>query len=231
MVSWISSPIATWSTLIGLLSIHLATNYAAVKSVSMRCLNRQRANIVISNILQSGRVLSPAEVSKKERVFERDGVLRWADDNIIGHCKIGVKMGTLVSLVGLRHGQTGSLEMRAIKLSDLMRVFEDEAYIIWKAHFDAVIVLKQGCTPVDQLKAWTQALLLAQREGTGVSDSKLRDDTSGDPLAELRATLEKTQQMFDAHEADLRNVGWDLDIAAVETRAGNRIESETKEEQ
>jgi hypothetical protein len=218
---------ATWSTLIGLLSIHLATNYAAVKSVSMRCLNRQRANIVLGNIVQSGRVLSPTEVSKVERVFEYDGVLRWADDNIVGHCNIGVSMATLVSLVGLRSGQTGSVELRAIKMSDLIHVFKDEAYIIWKAHSDAVIVLKQSCTPVDQLKAWTQALLLAQR---GIPDSKLRDDTSGDQLAELRATLEEVRQIFDTYEASMRNVGWDLNTAALETRAGWRIAVETKEE-
>ena len=115
-------------------------------------------------------------------------------------------------------------------LSYLMRLFEDEAYIIWKAHSDAIIILKQGCTPVDQLKAWTQALLLAQSEGPGVPDSKLRDDTSGDRLAELRTSLEKTRRIFDTHEVGLRNVGWDLDTAALETRAGKRLQVETKED-
>jgi hypothetical protein len=225
IVSWISTPIATWSTLVILLSIHLATNYAAVKSVSMRCLNRQRANIVLSNILQSGRVFSPADVSQKERVFERDGVLRWSDDTIIGHCKIGVTMQTLVSLVGQRHEQTGSIDMSAMNMSDLLHLYEEEAYIFWKAQSDAVIILKQGCTPVDQLRAWTQALLFAQQER---ADCKPRDDASGGRLAELRSTLEKTQQVFDTFEARLRDVGWDLDIAALETRAGKRIEIDWK---
>ncbi|KAF2692241.1 DUF647-domain-containing protein [Lentithecium fluviatile CBS 122367] len=228
VVSWISSPIATWATLTALLSIHLATNYAAVKAVSMRCLNRQRANIVLSNILQSGRVLSPTEVSKKERVFERDGVLRWADGAVIGHCKIGVTMQTLVGLVGPRRGQTGSVDLQASKLSDLMRLYKDEAYVFWKAQSAAVIILKQGCTPIDQLKAWTQALLLAQRQGTAAPDCKLADDTSGDRLAELRSTLKETQLVFDTYEARLRDVGWDLDMAALETRAGQRIEVETR---
>jgi hypothetical protein len=212
---------ATWSTLLALLSVHLATNYAAVKSVSMRCLNRQRANIVLSTMLESGRVFTPLEVSKRERVFERDGVLRWADDTVIGHCKIGVTMQTLVSLVGLRHGHTGSLNMQAIKMSELIHLYEGEGYIFWKSQLDAVIVLKQGCTPVDQLKAWTQALLFSQMERT---DCKPEDDTSGDRLAELRSTLEKTQQIFNTYETKLRDVGWDLDIAALETRAGTRIE-------
>lgn len=42
VVSYVSSPLATWSCLVLLLSIHLAMNRAAVKSVSMHSLNRQR---------------------------------------------------------------------------------------------------------------------------------------------------------------------------------------------
>lgn len=223
VVSWISSPIATWSTLIVLLSIHLATNYAAVKAVSMRCLNRQRANMVLSKLVQSGHILSPAEVSIKERIFERDGVLRWVDDSIIGHCKIGVSMSTLMDLIGVRHDKTGSLETRGVALSDLVHIYQDEAYIIYKAQTDAVIVLKQDCTAVDQLKAWTQALLLAQRQADP-SDCQLSHDTSGDLLAELRATLAQTQQIFDTYEVGLRSVGWDLDVAALETTLGRRID-------
>ena len=51
VVSWVTTPMATWATLIALLSIHLGTNYAAVKAVSMNSLNRQRANIVFGHML------------------------------------------------------------------------------------------------------------------------------------------------------------------------------------
>ncbi|KAL4975743.1 vitamin B6 photo-protection and homoeostasis-domain-containing protein [Aspergillus desertorum] len=44
---------ATWLTLVFLLSMHLSLNYAAVRSVQMTTLNRQRANIVFSTILSS----------------------------------------------------------------------------------------------------------------------------------------------------------------------------------
>lgn len=217
---------ATWATLIALLSVHLGTNYAAVKSVNMRSLNRQRANIVLSNILQDGRILSPTEVSKRERVFEREGVLRWADDGIIGHCRIGVTMQTMLGHMGPRHERTGSLDLQAIKLSDLMRLYEYETYILWFAPTEALIVLKQGCTPIDQLKAWTQALLLVRREWVKASDRK--PDTSGERFAELRSTVEETAKVFDTYAAQLRDVGWDLDVAALETRAGKRIETNKK---
>ncbi|KAB8288866.1 hypothetical protein EYC80_010769 [Monilinia laxa] len=53
VVSKISSQTATWIALITLLSIHLGTNYLAVRSVTMRTLNRQRANLVLSPFLYS----------------------------------------------------------------------------------------------------------------------------------------------------------------------------------
>ncbi|KAL4948738.1 vitamin B6 photo-protection and homoeostasis-domain-containing protein [Aspergillus filifer] len=53
VVSHITSFTATWITLILLLSLHLSLNYAAVRSVQMTTLNRQRANIVFSTLLSS----------------------------------------------------------------------------------------------------------------------------------------------------------------------------------
>ncbi|KAF1960196.1 DUF647-domain-containing protein [Byssothecium circinans] len=230
VVSHISTPMATWSTLIALLAIHLATNYAAVKSVSMCSLNRQRANIVLSNILETGRTLTPTHVSQKERIFERDGVLRWADDRVIGHCSIGVPMQTLLCRVGLRQKQTGSVDLQAIKLSDLLRIYRNQAFVLWTSPAGTVIVLKHGCTPIDQLKAWTQALLLAQRARVRPSDRMTENDTASDPLADLKSTLNETGKIVDAHEARLRDAGWDLNAAVLETRAGKRIEVQTKKD-
>lgn len=219
---------ATWCTLIALLSVHLATNYAAVRAVSMRCLNRQRANIVLSRILEHGHVLGPADVSRRERIFERDGVLRWVDDRIIGHCRIGVSVGAILQDMNTqrRHRQTGSLELQSVKLSDLMRVYDDEAYILWFGQSgEALIALKQGCTTIDQLKAWMHALLLASRAKANAVERQHVGDSAGAegaPLAELRMTLEQTRKAFDTCADKLRDMGWDLDTAALETRAGTR---------
>ncbi|KAL4741708.1 vitamin B6 photo-protection and homoeostasis-domain-containing protein [Aspergillus similis] len=53
VVSHITGFMATWLTLVSLLSMHLSLNYAAVRSVQMTTLNRQRANIVFSTLLSS----------------------------------------------------------------------------------------------------------------------------------------------------------------------------------
>src|ERR1700709_2496622 len=86
VVSHISTPWATWTAMIALLAIHLGTNYLAVRAVSMRTLNRQRANLVFSALLEDHYTVgkehvkpfpTPEQISIQERVFERDGVLRW----------------------------------------------------------------------------------------------------------------------------------------------------------
>lgn len=232
-MSWVSTPITTWSVLIALLSIHLATNYAAVRAVSMRCLNRQRANIVFSNLLQHGLVLTPTDVSLRERVFERDGVLRWANDNVVGYCKVGVSLNMLLNRIGQRHKRTGSLDLHAVKLPELMDIFASEAYILWytDADSEALIVLREGCTPIDQLKAWAHALLLASRmRGPG---SKPEDDDASPVetrLAEMRRTLKDTSDLFAQYAEKLKQIGWELNIAALETRAGVRAQIDMQKE-
>ncbi|KAH6858360.1 vitamin B6 photo-protection and homoeostasis-domain-containing protein [Alternaria alternata] len=231
VVSHITSPFATWTTLLFLLAVHLATNYAAVKAVRMRSLNRQRANILFSSILQHGVVLSPNEVSKRERIFHRGDVLRWSDDEMLGHCKIGVSLQEMLGRMGEQNTQTGSLALHAIQISELLTVFTSEAYIACPAAsaVDISIVLKAGCGPNDQLKAWAHALLLAKRARDGKGHSGNKPNTASAPpkdrlIAELRQTLEDVRVMFDKYGNEMMGKGWDLDVAAMETRAGTRLQ-------
>jgi hypothetical protein len=198
----------------------------------MRCLNRQRANIVLGNILAHGQVPTPADVSKRERIFERDGVLRWVDDTIVGHCRIGVSLEVLLSRLGPQHKQTGSLDLLAIKISEILEVFDDEAYVLWfgDSELDLLIVLKHGCTPIDQLIAWCHALLLAQRLRNQVPVGKPgRGNTSlKERLAETKRSLADTREIFAKYKEMLGQKGWDLDVGALETRAGTRAVIETR---
>jgi hypothetical protein len=208
-------------------------NYAAVTAVSMRSLNRQRANIVFSTLLQDGEVLRPTDVSKRERIFERDGALRWKN-RIVGYCVIGQSLEPILErLGGLRNRKTGSRDLQATKLSELLRLYQEEAYILWfdKAESQIRIVLKRNATPVDQLRAWTQALLLAQRWKVSgeVSTHRLprpRDilaSVGGPPLEDLRLTMHEMRETFDTHGAALRDAGWNLDHSALETKPGLRL--------
>lgn len=242
-MSWVSSPLATWTTLMALLSIHLAMNYAAVKAVRMRVLNRQRANIVLSNLLSTGRVLSPTQVAQRERIFEHDGVLRWADDRIIGRCSIGVSLERLLASLSLsqrtKRGAAAGLSLQDIEtqLSDLVRLYEHESYILWSPGPDseAIIILKQGCTPISQVQAWAHALVLARQDsvfldgcskpgGHTSTASSSPSASSGGRLAALRAALAEAQTAMQRSEGALRAAGWALEAGVLETRASKRVE-------
>lgn len=197
-------------------------NASAVRAVSMRSLNRQRANIVFSHLLAYDKVLTPKDVSRRERIFERDGVLRGSHDEAIGHCRIGVSLQQLMKAMSRgRRTTTGLVTLHGNELARLVDLYRSETYILW---FDwevstVYILLKQGTTAQSQLRAWSQGLVLAQRAA----------DNSGDEVsanlqfAALVASLEQTSKRFDEDTERLRAAGWDLDICALETRSGTRL--------
>ncbi|EUC30215.1 hypothetical protein COCCADRAFT_104464 [Bipolaris zeicola 26-R-13] len=237
VISHITSDLATWCTLVLLLVIHLATNYAAVRAVSMQSLNRQRANILFSHILQYGIVLSPKEVSMRERIFERGGVLRWADDEVLGKCRIGTSLSELLGRIGRRDKLSGSLAFCSsgggdgeseVDVYDLLSIFEAEDYVLWAtgepAAYEAVIVLKAGCGPIDQLRAWAHALLIAERRQRGGGDDGGGTRTKHGLVGELKDTLYEVRRMFDKYGDEMRAKGWNLDVAALETKAGMRLQ-------
>lgn len=230
VVSWVTTPMATWATLMALLSMHLATNYAAVKAVSMSALNRQRANIVFSQLLDTEhpRVLDPKEVSTQECVFERDGVLRYGT-GVLGHCRIGVSLRSLLrGMTNASRSKTGAFKDLPIKLPDILEVFAHEGYILWldETHTrEVLIVLKKDCTAQDQLKAWLHALILVRLRSQDPPSAFIKGEHVGvqvQRLGDLIHTLQQSNEVFNKHASALRRAGWELDTAALETRAGVR---------
>lgn len=224
VVSRVSSTLATWSSLILLLSIHIAMNHAAVRAVSMHTLNRQRANIVLSNFLAHDKVLTPEEVSRQERIFESDGVLRWkGSKRILGHAKIGV---TLISLATLAsgHSVTGSIRIRTlVDMASLVEVYRHEEYMLWyeARSRTAYIVLKEGASSTSQLKAWTQALWIAHRHAAIQATGDALDEMATSRLTE--ATLKDLSSQWRGCLERLKKSGWDTEVASLETSSGTRI--------
>ncbi len=224
VVSMVSSKTATWSTLMLLLAVHLATNHAAVRAVTMRSLNRQRANIVFSTLVDTDIILTPKQVSDRERIFEADGVLRWGAQEKLGYCRIGVSMQDFLNHVCPADTTSGSFQHLTVDLPDLMNLFNKENYLLWYSVDTsmATAVVKQGATPLDLLKAWTHALLIARSvKHVGIQAPKPRSQAFA--LSTLHNTLVQTQQLFEKYTTPLRGAGWDLDIAALETKSGRRI--------
>ncbi|KAK9461744.1 vitamin B6 photo-protection and homoeostasis-domain-containing protein [Lipomyces oligophaga] len=133
----------TWIVLFILIATHLATNYRAVSSVVMETLNRHRANIVFSSIIDAvapqfldaevdsiseisaGMIMSPKQVSRCERILERDGVLRWgANGPIMGKAFVG-------SFSAVR-----KMLPPDMTIEELLSLFGDgnTGYVLWYRH-------------------------------------------------------------------------------------------------
>nr|POE69040.1 isoform 2 of protein root uvb sensitive 3 [Quercus suber] len=227
VVTYITTPMATWTTLIMLLAIHLETNRRAVRAVSMRTLSRQRATIVFHQLAQ-GIVPTPENVSRREKIFEQDGVLRNRSDEPLGHATFGASLTPLLVVASEQQNPTtGSMMLQESKLLHrLFAVFEDEEFIIWypeRPPQDMVlqnlqIVLKKDAAARDVLVAWWSALaftMAGQRTPFPEGDAALNA---------LRLAVKHTRALYTKYEGKLGELGWDLDAGAIETRSSLRIE-------
>jgi hypothetical protein len=222
-VSSITSPIATWTAVLLLVTAHLLLNYAAVRSVSMQSLNRQRASILFSHLLAHDKILTPKAVAQRERIFEHDGTLRWSNDHVIGLARVGVSFEEFArSLASPDHpSQSKSVLFAAAKLELFLDIFKNEDYLIWfnARTTDALIAFKRNIGPASQLKSWCHAMCMAA-EVTRLENK----DISQDAMFEIVATtLTKTTELFSARQQDITNAGWHLDVAALQVQSGVRL--------
>ena len=223
VVSWVTTPFATWSTLLLLLSIHLETNRRAVRAVSMRSLNRQRATLVYKHLIR-GHVPDPEEISKQERIFEWDSILRNSDDRVLGHCRVGTSMSQILEGGALQHNRrTKSTQLPDGWLQNMLSLFSSQQYLLWYTsrggYLHVNVVIKSRATSLDLLTAWWQALALVN----ALSNSKKSTSSTEASLELLEASNTSATKLLQKYEADLRKAGWDLDLGALETSSSTRI--------
>lgn len=187
----------------------------------MRTLNRQRANIVLTTLFESDRVLRPEEVSKQERIFERDGVLRWEGKEVFGRCRIGVSFSHLLRCISYEPPEpTGKARSSA---SGILELYRNEEFLSW---YDfpsrtVLVALKEKASPVAELKAWAQALFVAdiwdrqRKQGRGYS--------SVSAYRILNNGLDTATKVFDRSLPRLLEAGWDIEHSTMETAPGQRI--------
>lgn len=235
VVSMISSTWATWTSLISLLIIHLWTNYLAVRAVKMDTLNRQRANIVFTNLLDQTRqkappkryqILTPKETSAREKVFEKDGVLRW-NGRALGYCKIGISFSQMLSR--LSSSPIVSASHNTPLLASLLDIFREEKYILLPDYYapsqrtaTSLIVLKDTADTKAQLKAWMHALYAADE----AMRSRVPKDLIFGSVLEGKISLADFNQVLNkvgGLEKLFEGSGWDIDTGALETKSGFRI--------
>ena len=196
-------------------------NRAAVREVSLHTLNRQRTNIVFSEYLSNRKILSPEDVSARERIFEWDGVLRWRDQAPIGRAKVAVSLEDLLKPLLEAQTVTGSLLGRSDALPKLMGIFADDEYLLWFdcRHQIAYILLKSQASAQDQIRAWVHALWIAHSLRGYVA-------TSAAPV-EVLDTVENVRKdlssLWVSCMEQMKAAGWDINVANIETASGLRI--------
>ncbi|CAI7592540.1 unnamed protein product [Penicillium pancosmium] len=108
IVSHITGFKMTWAALLFLLASHLSLNYAAVRSVEMTSLNRQRASMVFSAIIESDNygtkkkvtslsIPTPAQVALNERILAKGSPFFWSSQRhperqSLGTAEMGVSL-------------------------------------------------------------------------------------------------------------------------------------------
>ncbi|SMQ55532.1 unnamed protein product [Zymoseptoria tritici ST99CH_3D7] len=223
VISWITTPLATWTALIGLLSVHLETNRRAVRAVKMRTLNRQRATLVFHHLQRQQTVPSIKEISSVEHIFEWDGVLRTSTRDIMGYCDIGTPFLRLLEAVSESQTSTKASHIQQQTLSQILSLYNSSRYILWHDRRSTKdvprfnIILKKGAEPKDLLIAWWQALFHAQ------DDSAAGQDGFEEKLAALERSLSRAKEFFERYEKSLREKGWDVDNGALETASSTRV--------
>jgi hypothetical protein len=219
-----------WSTYIALFLLlggHLVANFIAVRGVVLRSLNRQRAGIAWTVYREKDfarhdhrhqspeGVLTPNEIASRERIFDYSGILRnECTGKTMGHCYIGSSFSSVL------HDPAAH--------NRLLRVFQKERYILcFDAHcviggrvrrstpLRMHICLKEGYTPLDQLKAWVHAEELGRVWTDGSSED--------DPTMMIESTYRFMNPHFTRFIEHMRQAGWNLDEGALLTRSPKAI--------
>jgi hypothetical protein len=139
--------------------LHLYCSYRAIKSVQLKTLNMQRANLLIEHFFHSHEVLSPAELSKEERIITRPTHLVSPYRILLG-----------ATLQDVLH----SNEQQAERLSAVLQLFHNQKYLLTPAANRILVVLHENSDAVDTLRAYycahkLQALLVLENSPSNTS--------------------------------------------------------------
>ncbi|KAK3486734.1 vitamin B6 photo-protection and homoeostasis-domain-containing protein [Neurospora hispaniola] len=229
VVKVVQDRLVVWGLMVGLLGVHLLMNYWGVRSVRCRTLNRQRATMVVREWLETGRVLGPEEVSKRESILQLrigwgrgggwTGFGRMASKSgeYTGTCEFGT-YGDVKALAGWKGGYH-SYEIEA------------DGYFMGICHrggsFRMRIALKEeeggkktssSARANSPLEAWFDAVSHAYH-----FDSALKDGLESHYENEVPLLGYTSEEQKGTVFAALAAAGWDLETNALETRSPVRV--------
>ena len=192
----------------------------------MRALNRQRASILFSHLIEKGSILSPLNVASKERILEKPGLLRWLGHETIGRAVIGARLQDILIDLGSFNNATGASKVPRNDFIGLLQTFGDTNYIMWldARTSSAIIALKKGAVARDHLMAWAHALL-AVRELQDMLKGSI--PTNDDMMQLLHRTKREVQALLEKNWNGIQQAGWNLEATSLEVHSGSRLTLES----
>ncbi|OBT83777.1 hypothetical protein VE02_07450 [Pseudogymnoascus sp. 03VT05] len=234
LIPYLTTPLQTWTSLLLLLTIHLTTNYFAVRAVSMRTLNRQRASLLLRPLLSPpispaplpalppNPIATPLQISQQETVIHLDPSS--LHDPHTAHASF-VSLPTVLS-----HASRG---LNPIRPHILLSIFAAESYILYFDRYTrhAFIALKSSATPSTALRTWFCAMECAHMDdgawaggwSGGHAWEPYRGGKEGTDSAALAGCVKRVARVWPVIEAGLKEEGWDVGTNALETRTGTRF--------
>ncbi|EGX88536.1 DUF647 domain-containing protein [Cordyceps militaris CM01] len=189
---------------------HLWMNYLGVCSVEMTTLNRQRATILFQEYLQTGKVLSPAEVSKREYIVV------WSPSVSNRH---GQKVAKIELAESFGHAMSSS--------TGRVKILDGDKYSIAVTPTSAYknttlrILLWDNSSPTQAIMAWFEAVEMAwaMDKLTGFTHNLQRVFSNEDVVVDGYVKHFTSKELWTSMEKK----GWDLSTQSLETAAPVRL--------
>ncbi|KAJ5257230.1 hypothetical protein N7478_013334 [Penicillium angulare] len=187
---------------------------------------------------------TPAQVAYQERIFHTANALEWipiTSKSIkrtnLGTAEIGISIPTFLQNARGSKKTSNSYQIR-VPIKELHTLFAEEDYNLFLSprgdstsiKWHASILLKKGCDIRSQLKAWAHALLAARvlsqsNIGIGIDIGGNHGSVEASVLGILVKTLGflNGEWRIERYLGAIVAEGWEVDIAALETKSGRRI--------
>ncbi len=142
-------------------------------------------------------VLDYLRVARQERIFTDSARIPIPQHvrSAYAHCALGVSFLSL----------SGRQPLSNEQMATLLEVFAHEKYILWSTSNPSriAIVLKDGHSPHDHLKAWAHA-----HEVASIYSGEAHPRGFGQTLATIRDELAKVSRIFPPFLQAAQEVGW-----------------------
>lgn len=170
--------------------------YMELRQVVFRTLNAERSSIVIEEYVRSGRIMQPAEVSRRESIFLKP---RYRSRS--------------------RFSSISKAAKSPDELQTLLKIFGKEKFIVSvpqklaRASSPCRVVLRKDAKSTDVLRALLTVGYLLEDVRSGKRSTWLKAFNGGDTSPEscLRSAQRAANRNFNGFTSDLRKAGWNVD--------------------